>query len=331
MAITRREILAGMAAVAAAAAQQQPQQQPQQTAPPAQPPSSPGMPDGPRVPRPRTPPKPRTTPAVCLYSQHLIKVEYEAVGMVLRDLGFDGCDLAVVPGSHIPPEQAGSDLMRGIEAISGVGLDVPIISTSVISGNDPNGRQILGIAGFMGVGLFRPGYWKYGNAPDMEARLAEVQREVFGLASIARAYNVAMAVHNGSGDSVGAGVWDMSGMLRGIDPRWVGYDFDPGYATENAGATGAGLVMRLAMPKLKAVTVRDFTWSKDAAGSWKATPCPLGDGMVDWRQFFSALARIRFVGPITIEVRYPSKDELNAFRHDLEFVRKQIAAAYSAG
>ena len=125
--------------------------------------------------------------------------------MVLRDLGFDGCDLAVVPGSHIPPEQAGSDLMRGIEAISGVGLEVPIISTSVISGNDPNGRQILGIAGFMGVGLFRPGYWKYGNAPDMEARLVEVQREVFGLASIARAYNVAMAVHNATGDSVGAG------------------------------------------------------------------------------------------------------------------------------
>ena len=99
MAITRREILAGMAAVAGAAAQQQP---PPATPPPAQPPV-PGMPDGPRVPRPRTPPKPRTSPAVCLYSQHLIKVEFEAVGMVLRDLGFDGCDFAVVPGSHILP------------------------------------------------------------------------------------------------------------------------------------------------------------------------------------------------------------------------------------
>jgi len=326
MAITRREILAGMAAVAGAAAQQQapPGTPPSQTQPPV-----PGTPDGPRVPRPRTPPKPRTSPAVCLYSQHLIKVEFEAVGMVLRDLGFDGCDFAVVPGSHIPPERAGADLMRGIEAISGVGLELPIISTSVISGNDPYGRQILGIAGFMGIGLFRPGYWKYGNAPDLEARLAEVQREVFGLASIARAYNVAMAVHNASGDSVGAGLWDLSGILRGIDPRWVGYDFDPGYATESAGVSGAGIVTRLALPKLKAVTVRDFTWTKDA-GLWKAAPCPLGEGMVDWRQFFAALARARFVGPITIEVRYESKDELNAFRHDLEFVRKQIASAYGA-
>jgi sugar phosphate isomerase/epimerase len=327
MAITRRQILAGMTAAAAAAAQQQPQ-----TAPPASPPQPPtGPPDGPRVPRPRTPPKPRTTPAVCLYSQHLIKVEYEAVGMILRDLGFDGCDLAVVPGSHIPPEQAGSDLMRGIEAVSGVGLEVPIVSTSVTSGNDPNGRQILGVAGFMGVPLFRPGYWKYGNAPDLEVRLAELQREILGLASVGRAYNVAMAMHNTSGDAVGAGLWDVSGMLRTVDPRWVGYDFDPGFATQNAGVNGAGVLMRLAMAKLKAVTVRDFTWNKDAAGGWQAAPCPLGEGMVDWRQFFTALARARFVGPITIEVRYQAKDELNAFRHDLDFVRKQIAAAYGAG
>jgi sugar phosphate isomerase/epimerase len=220
--------------------------------------------------------------------------------------------------------------MRGIEAVSGVGLEVPIISTSVTSGNDPNGRQILGIAGFMGVPLFRPGYWKYGNAPDLEARLNEVQRELLGLASVGRAYNVAMAVHNASGDSVGAGLWDLSGMLRTVDPHWVGYDFDPGFATESAGVSGAGILMRLAKPKLKAVTVRDFKWNQDAPGAWKAAPCPLGEGMVDWRQFFDALARARFVGPITIEVRYQAKDELNAFRHDLEFVRKQVAAAYVA-
>lgn len=325
MAISRRQILAGLAAAASAAAQPQ---TPQGT--PAQPPQ-PGAPDGPRVARPRTAPKPRTSPAICLYSQHLIKVEYEAVGMVLRDLGFDGCDMAVVPGSHIPPEQAGSDLMRGIEAVSGVGLEVPIISTSVTSGNDPNGRQILSIAGFMGIPLFRPGYWRYGNAPDLEVRLTELQREIIGLAQIGRAYNVAMAVHNSSGDAVGAGLWDVSGMMRGIDPRWVGYDFDPGFATAAAGPGGAALLTRLAMPKLKAVTVRDFTWKKDAAGAWKAEPCPLGDGMVDWHAFFTALARVRFVGPITIEVRYPAPDELNAFRHDLEFVRKQVAAAYTAG
>ena len=44
-----------------------------------------------------------------------------------------------------------------------------------------------------------------------------------------------MAFSNGPADTVGASVWDVSGILRGIDPHWVGYDFDPGYATENGG------------------------------------------------------------------------------------------------
>jgi sugar phosphate isomerase/epimerase len=315
-----------MAAAAVSAAQQQGPLQP--------PPQPPGgvqpMPDGPRVARPRGAPKPRTSPAVCLYSQHLIKIEYDSLGMVLRDLGFDGCDLAVIPGGHVPPEKAGSDLMRAIEAVSGVGLEVPLLTTAITNGSDQSGRMVLSIAGFMGIPIFRPGYWHHGSAPDIEGRQLEVQREMMGLASIARAYNVAMAVHNMSGDNVGASLFEFSSMFRGIDPRWVGYDFDPGYATETGGIDGAHTALRLAMPRLKAVTVKDFYWSKEG-GSWKAIPCPLGEGMVDWRTFFATLAKARYTGPITIEMKYQPKDDLTAIRKDLEFVRKQLASAWSAG
>jgi sugar phosphate isomerase/epimerase len=302
MGLTRRQILAGIAMTAAA------QQEP---------------PDGPRVPRPRGTPKARTSPAVCLFSQHLIKIEYDAMGMVLRDLGFDGCDLAVMPGSHVPPEKAGSDLMRAIEAISGVGLEVPILTTAVTNGADPAGRTILSIAGFMGIPIFRPGYWHYGNAQDLEQRQAEVQREMMGMASIGRAYNVAMAVHNTTGDAVGAPVFDLAGMFRGIDPRWVGYNFDPGYAAAGSPANWPN-AMRLALSRLKAVTVKDFALEKDGNAS-KPVPCPLGEGIVDWPQFFTALARIKYTGPITLEVKYQPKDELAAIRKDLAFIRKQLA------
>ena len=38
------------------------------------------------------------------------------------------------------------------------------------------------------------------------------------------------------------------------------------------------------------------------------------------------------MGPMTLEMRYQPANELNAMRKDLEFIRKQIAAAYgSAG
>src|ERR1700760_16655 len=121
MALTRRRILAGMAASAAGALAQQ------QQAPPT---------------RAKQPSKPRTSPAICLYSKHVVKVEYENLGVILKEMGFDGCDLSVEPGGHVPPEQISSDLMRAIEAVNGVGLDVPILSTSMTSGADPNGRQL---------------------------------------------------------------------------------------------------------------------------------------------------------------------------------------------
>lgn len=309
MAISRRELLGGLAAVATAVAQDAP---------------------GPRVARPRTPPKPRSTPTVCLFSQHLIKVEYESLGMILKDLGFDGCNLAVIPGGHVPPEKAGSDLMRAIEAVAGVGLDVPILTTSANSAMDMNGRQVLAIAGFMQIALIRSGVWRYGNA-ELDTRLQEVQREILNFAGVARAYNIAVCLPNLTGDAVGAAVWDYNGVLRGIDPRWVGYDFDPGCATQSDGPDGAVSGLRVALPRLKAVTVSDASWSREGS-QWKATPCPLGDGSVDWGRFFGTLARAKFNGPITLEMRYQPANELTAMRKDLEFVRKQIVAAYgSAG
>src|SRR5271157_6260972 len=81
--------------------------------------------------------KPRTKPLVCLYSKHLAKVEYDDLGKVLRDLGFDGCDLSVEPGGHVLPEQAQADLVRAVLAITDVGLVVPIFTTSITSPADP--------------------------------------------------------------------------------------------------------------------------------------------------------------------------------------------------
>jgi sugar phosphate isomerase/epimerase len=277
--------------------------------------------------RPGNGPKIRTSPAICLYSQVLIKIGYDELGPVLRSLGLDGCDLSVLPGGHVVPAQAPVDMMRSVEAITGVGLDVPIITTAYTSLADPTTRNVLAICGEMGVPLFRTGVWKY-TAAEPEARLGEVQRDILGLASLARAVNMTMTIPNVAGENVGASTWDLNNVIRGMDPRTVGYSFDPGYALEEGGVGGASLALRLAEPRLKSVIARDFTWGKDAGGAWKPQPCPLGEGMVNWPKFFQTLARLKFAGPITLPVDYQPQDDLGAIRHDVAFVRKQIGAAY---
>ncbi|HLK69705.1 MAG TPA: TIM barrel protein [Bryobacteraceae bacterium] len=304
MGLTRRQLLAGVAALAAPAAAQF---------------------------RAGNGPKLRTSPAVCLYSQLLIKVGYDELGPVLRSLGVDGCDLSVQAGGHVKPELSAVDLMRAIEAITGVGLDVPVITTAYTNIADPTIRNVAGIAGEMGVPVFKAGHWKYNPGTEIEMRLAEVQRDLAGLAAMARAVNMSLALENLAGENVGAAIWDTNMLIRGTDPRTVGYDFDIGSATAEGGMGGWSVALRLALPRLKMVTARDFVWSKDPGGSWRLTPCPLGEGMVDWPKFFGMLARARFAGPVSIQMDYQPKDELAAMRHDIDFIRKQVNTAYALG
>src|SRR3954468_18756984 len=300
MSVTRRQLFSGLAAGATAAAQFRPG-------------------NGPKV---------RTTPAVCLYSQVVIKVPYDELGPILRGIGVDGCDLTVMPGGHVPPEQSAVDLMRAVEAVTGVGLDVPVITTAYTSLADPTLRNVAAIAGEMGIPLFRAGVWKYG-ASDVEARLGEVQRDIAGLASMARAVNMAVALRNVAGENVGASLWDTNMLIRGLAPRTVGYAFDVGDAVAE-GAAGSWLTaFRLVLPRIKMLVARDFVWQKNGS-AWKRTPCPLGGGAADWGKLFAALARVRFTGPISLPVDHAPGDEVSAIRRDVEFIRKQVAAAYGA-
>jgi sugar phosphate isomerase/epimerase len=112
-----------------------------------------------------------------------------------------------------------------------------------------------------------------------------------------------------------------------MDPRSVGFDFDPGYAAQGTGPGASSIPLRLALSRIKMVTLRDFNWSKDS-GAWKAVPCALGEGVVNFQELFAALARMRFVGPISIQQDYQPRNELSALRRDIDFAIKQRAAAY---
>ena len=246
-------------------------------------------------------PKVRTGPLICLYSRLLPDVEYFDLGPILSGMGFDGCDLSVQPGGTVQPQQISVDLVRAIESLQGRGLEVPVITTNFLSPVEPWARNVIYVAGGSGVPMFRGGYWKFSGA-----RLVELKSQIVGLASIGRAYNMVMGVPNTAGDAV----------LRDLDPRWVGYDFDPSQATVD-------LPLEAAISRVKMVILRDVRRQNG-----NLTPCPLGQGIVDWTKFFDTLAHAKFSGPLTLQLDYPVADPVDAIRRDLEFARKQLNAAY---
>ena len=270
----------------------------------------------------------RLTPPVCLYSQALIDIPYIDLPMVVQDLGFDGVDLTVQPGGHVLPEKAGVSLMPALEAFTGVGLDVPMITTALTSLEDTTAQDILGLASFIKVPFFRPGHWKFTGSPAIEMQLILVQRQVSGLAELARATGMVMGIHNFVEGTEGAAVADINRVIRPMDARLVGYDFDAAYATVQGGAAGFAPALAQALPRLKMVSVRDFKWVEQAGGARRRIACPLGEGVVEWGPFFAALAKARFAGPISVQVDHQPKSPMVAIRKDLAFVRKQVEVAW---
>jgi L-ribulose-5-phosphate 3-epimerase len=272
---------------------------------------------------------PRALPTICLFSKHLPKIHYAELGGVLKDLGFPGCDLTVRPGGHVEPALSAADLYRAVEAIRAEGVDVPMITTAFVSPSDPTMPNVLALAGRMKVPYFKLGYWQYKPSDNIETRLAEVRRDVAGLVAMGRAYGIAAGFHNHSGNYVGEAVWDARAIIGDMDPKWIGYYFDPCHATAEGGEAGWNIAMRMALPRIKMVALKDFYWAK-VDGKWTMRMCPIGEGMVNWGQVFALLASAHFAGPLSLHLEYEAPDELSAIARDLAFVKKQVAAAYGS-
>ncbi len=86
------------------------------------------------------------------------------------------------------------------------------------------------------------------------------------------------------------------------------------------------------------VAIKDFVWEK-VAGQWRTRWVPLGQGMVNWPDFFRLLARILFPGPISLHIEYDPggatkaerfENSLAAAQRDLTFLRQQLGAAFTS-
>ncbi len=263
-------------------------------------------------------------PAVCYFSKYLINLNYEDLGKALHDAGFDGVDLTVRSRGHVLPGSVTEDLPRAVEAIRSHGLEVPMITTELTSAADPTARPILSTAARLKIPYFKLGYWRYGD--DVLASVREAGSGVRGLTALAKEYGIVAGFHNHP-RYVGLAFWDSREFLHELDPRWIGYYYDPGNATQEGGDQGWEVGLRLASMRLKMAACDDFYWAK-VRGEWKPRSCPLGEGMVKLPTVFGLLAAARFAGPISLHQEFHPADRMAAAHKDLEFIKKQLDAAY---
>jgi L-ribulose-5-phosphate 3-epimerase len=277
----------------------------------------------------------------CFFSKHLSDLNVGDLASAVIDMGYDAIDLTVRPGGHVLPEKVADDLPRALDTIRTKGTAVAMITTGLVSPTEPTARSILQAAAKAGIKLVKPGYWKY-TLKDVRGEIASMAKDVAGLAALAKEYGVELGVHNHTG-YIGASIWDLAPHMDTLDARSVGYYFDPRHAVVEGGGVGWKTATLLVGPRLKMIAVKDFYWEKDAkanssGGAWKIKSCPIGEGMVDWPWFASAIVAAKFAGPISQHFEYEipgaskaevAKNTMAAGKRDLAFIRQRFAEVHA--
>lgn len=271
---------------------------------------------------------------LCLFSKHLPFMGWQELAKTVKRLGFDGIDLTVRPGGHVAPDRALEDLPRALSAIRKEGLSIPMITTALTTVNDPTAKPILATAGKLGISYFKPGYYKY-ELIDVRQELETFRVDFTKLVELGKSYGMQCGFHNHEG-YIGAPLWDAAKVIDQLDPKWVGYYFDVRHAAVEGGVGGWKIATNLVAPRLKMIAIKDFYWEKSAKG-WRIINCPLGEGMVDWTQYFKLLRRANFRGPISLHLEYeipgktqPEKEAntIAAIQRDFEFLKTRLLEAY---
>jgi sugar phosphate isomerase/epimerase len=262
-------------------------------------------------------------------------MDWQRLAKNIKRVGFDGVDLTVRGEEGcVKPERAAEDLPRAVAAIRAEGLEVPMITTSLVSAGDPTARPILSTAAKLGIPYFKPGYYMY-KLVDVRKELARAGEQLRGLAALAKQCGIQVGYHNHE-RYIGAPVWDIASVIESLDPKWAGFYFDPRHAMAEGGVGGWKIATHLVLSRLKIVAVKDFYWEKTPKG-WRDINCPLGQGMVDWKFFFNTIAAAGFQGPISLHMEYEVTGSTTAEREDnilvaverdLQFLKARVREAY---
>ncbi len=281
---------------------------------------------------------------ICIFSKHLHWLDYQGVAKALVELGFDGADLTVRPGGHVLPENVEKDLPKAVEALAKEGKKVYMITTSVIDADDPVSEKILNTASSLGIKHYRTGYLYYKDKNPVKDDVALFHTKLIKLASLNERYSISGEYQNHSGNYgqgiyFGAPIWDLAAALEKVNSPWLGSQYDVYHATvEGANAWTVGL--RLISKHIMSADIKDFKWMEQD-GKTRSVTVPLGEGMVDFKTFFTLLKEYKVSIPLSMHFEYPlggsehgnkeltmkKEDILAAMKKDLDVLKGYLKEA----
>ncbi len=240
---------------------------------------------------------------ISIFSKHLQWLDYAEMARVAAEIGFDGIDLTVRPNGHVLPEKVAEDLPKAVAAIRKAGMNVYMITTAIKSADEPFTENILKTASSLGIRHYRTGWLNYDEKISIEENLKNFKDQLSKLALLNKKYSIQGEYQNHSGIYFGAPIWDLHAVLKQINSPWLCSQYDIYHATIE-GANSWPIGFKLLKPYIKSIDIKDFHWEKKE-GQWKAETVPLGEGMVNFKEYFRLIKQYNISVPISIHYEYP--------------------------
>ncbi len=152
----------------------------------------------------------------------------------------------------------------------------------------------------------------------MEAIMSQAKTEMGALAELNKGVGIQGGYQNHSGTFFGSSMWDLNEVLQQIPTEWMSSQFDIRHAVCE-GYKSWVISMEMLAGSIGSLALKDFTW-EIANGQAKVKSVPMGEGIIDFDQYFKAVKSLGIVAPITLHAEYPL---LNKKEEELPLLQKQ--------
>ena len=264
---------------------------------------------------------------ICAFSKHFQWTDVKGTAEVCASLGYEGIDLTLREGGHVEPARVQEDLPKAVEIIKQAGLKIPMVTSGIIDTSSPHAETVIKTLAALGIRKYRWGVFRYKDGVSLPDQLAGFKPKVKELAAMNQHYGVCAMYHTHSGiGQVGASMWDLYLLLKDYSPEAVSVNYDVGHATVEGGFGGWIHSSRLLMPHIRGVAVKDFRWKQNDRGAWVPGWCGLGQGMVNFRQFFQMLKAANFTGPLQLHMEYPDLGGADSGKREFSIPKEKLLA-----
>ncbi|MDR1171199.1 MAG: sugar phosphate isomerase/epimerase [Bacteroidales bacterium] len=251
---------------------------------------------------------PQTENIICTFSKTFQWLGYDDLAGFLADAGYEGIDLPIRPGGHVLPDNVDHDFPAAVKAARKHGLSIPMIVTAITDVTEPFTERILKTAADQGVKYYRLGYYRYDSKLTTQQNLDKVRSQLEALCKLNAKYGLQGGYQNHVGANVGSPVWDLWYLIKDLDPRYIGCQYDVRHAAAE-GINSWPLGFDAIASHVKHECIKDYVYTQDHKGKWTVKSVPLGTGAVDFKKYFTMRKKYGINGPLSIHYEFDLGDD----------------------